>query len=303
LFAVEIAGLQKRFGDKVVLNVPELTIEPSTVTAVIGPNGAGKTTLLKIIAGLWAPTQAMRLEVSGTPTSARRRPFQASSVGLVADSGQLYGLLTVRENLEYMARLFRVPSSRRRERIAAAIQACGLESQVGQQAWQLSTGLKQRANIARVLVTRPKLLLLDEPTSGLDPISAQMVHDTILALRATGITILLCTHNMTEVSDLCDRVLFLVGGELVADGTPEGLVESVGSSVHTVLVRDGLLQQAVASLESVGLTRIAVRRSEEGVEILVFDCKDSSLLDGLGVNFSKRPVDLRDAFLVLAGDK
>ena len=296
--AIEVAGLRKQFGDVTVLDIDSLTIDAGTVTAFIGPNGAGKTTLVKCVSGIWEPTHADTLTVFGKPVGAE----SGGSVGMVGDPSQLFGMLTVRENVEYMARLFNVPKAERKARVDAALTACSLTDRAGDRVWTLSTGLRQRANIARALVTKPRLLLLDEPTSGLDPVSIQHVYDTIISLRADGITVIICTHIMSEVSDLCDRVLFINHGKVVADGTPRELLAQVGQSVHTIRIPEDRLTQVKQQLADNGMQKVASRRDETGILLTIFDCADSRLLERLGLDFERRAADLRDAFLVLAGE-
>jgi ABC-type multidrug transport system ATPase subunit len=294
--------LRKDFGAVTVLDIDALTIEPGTVTAFIGPNGAGKTTLVKLISGIWAPTRAKVLTVFDEPVDQSVRRRSTTNVGVVVDSSQLFGMLTVEENVDYMARLYHVPKADRAERVRAALEACGITDRAHDRAWTLSTGLKQRANIARALVTKPRLLLLDEPTSGLDPVSAEQVYDTILALRGAGITVVACTHIMAEVSDLSDRVLFINHGKVVADGSPTELLSHVGRVVHTIRLPQDRLDQTRAQLLDHGVKRTVVRRDEQGVLLTALDCPDSRVLESLGFDFERRAADLRDAFLVLAGD-
>ena len=133
----------------------------------------------------------------------------------------LFGLLTVRENLEYVCRLYGIHKAQRTKRINRSMELCNVADRSGDQVWTLSTGLKQRVNIARAMVTNPKLIFLDEPTSGLDPLAANDVYGVIRRLQNSGVTVLLSTHIMTEVNDLCDRALFLSKGRIMADASPE----------------------------------------------------------------------------------
>lgn len=300
---VSMRGVRKTFGEKTVLDVPSLDLERGGVTALIGPNGAGKSTFVKLVTGLWLPSSADRLMVLGEDLRHRRRFVSASrDVGLVSDSTQLYGTLTVRENLEYMARLFKVPRRERDANVGYALEACGLESRSGERTWTLSTGLKQRANIARALVTRPRLLMLDEPTSGLDPVSVQRVYDAVFALKESGISIVLCTHIMQEVDDLCDRVVFLSEGVIVADGTASDLRDQVGSVVYSVPVVDGDLLEVRSALASIGVSKTMVRRDDAGLSLSFFDGPGLVGLDRLGLAYSRRRAELGDAFVALAGD-
>lgn len=301
--AISLRAVTKRFGDNTVLDLPTLDIAENTVTALIGPNGAGKTTFMKIVAGLWMPSGADALRVMGRDLAkSMARSGSGHDVGFVGDASQLYGTLTVRENLEYMARLYGVRSGDREARVVRSLEACGLADRANDRVWTLSTGLKQRANIARALVTRPRLLLLDEPTSGLDPISVQRVYEVLLDLRERGISILFCTHMMQEVDDLCDRVLFLSEGRIIADGTPTELKEHVGVVVYTIPLLDGQLGDLRQQLLARGVTRVAMKRDGGALTLSVFGCEQPAWLDEMGLDYSRRRADLSDAFLALAGE-
>ncbi|MDY5127327.1 ABC transporter ATP-binding protein [Actinotignum sp. SLA_B059] len=186
---ISVRDLRKEFGERVAVNIPELDIAAGTCTGIIGPNGAGKTTLVKLVAGLLTPTRASRLEVLGsdlaraakhnkqtkqsaqtTQSAQARQSEQAKqlsrSIGLVTNAQQLYGTLTVRENLEYMARLSRIPKKDRAELIAKALDACALADRQHDKVMTLSTGLKQRANIARALAARPGYCFWMSPPAG-----------------------------------------------------------------------------------------------------------------------------------------
>lgn len=300
---VSLRNVTKSFGRKEVLNVPILDIKGGTVTALIGPNGAGKSTCIKLIAGLWLPTAADRLHVlGGNQLIKRERRVISPRIGIVGDSSQLYGSLSIHENLEYMALLYGLDKDVRSVNITDSLEACGLAQRSNDTVSTLSTGLKQRANIARALVTRPNLLLLDEPTSGLDPVSVQQVYDVIVRLRQRGLTIIICTHIMQEVNDLCDRVIFLDSGVIVADGTPEELRMSVGDIVFTIPCEDEQVESIRKELDKYGLTRTSIRRLDGKTELSVFGCQDPTIFESLGLNYARRKGELSDAFLLIAGD-
>ncbi len=298
--AVSIRSLTKSFGDRVAVEIDALELQKGCFTGLIGPNGAGKTTLVKLIAGLLTPTSVRRLSVLTDESPARKR---GREIGLVTDASQLYGTLTVWENLNYMARLYHVPKRERANVIEGALEACALTDRQNDRVATLSTGLKQRANIARALAGRPQLLLLDEPTSGLDPSASQRVYDALLKLQATGITMILCSHLMSEVEDLCDRVLFMNGGKIVSDATPERMKQIAGERVYTITVAtDREAVELRRKLSDLGLHRTALRRSNGQFLISVYGCSDPSPIDRLGVNYQRTNASLSDAFVLLADD-
>ncbi|MDO4411883.1 ABC transporter ATP-binding protein [Cutibacterium sp.] len=295
---VSIRNLVKNFGDRTAVQIDALDLRRDCFTGIIGPNGAGKTTLVKIIAGLLKPTSIGRLRVldEESPLRDRRR-----DIGLVTDASQLYGTLTVAENLNYMARLYHVPKRERAHVIEEALEACALVDRRNDRVATLSTGLKQRVNIARAIAGKPQLLLLDEPTSGLDPSASQRVYDALLKLQATGITMILCSHLMSEVEDLCDRVLFMNSSKIVSDATPERMKEIAGERVYTISVETE--REAVElrrKLEALELRRTALRRSNGQFLVSVYGFVDPSVIDRLGVDYQRTGASLSDAFVLLA---
>ncbi|MDO5092251.1 MAG: ABC transporter ATP-binding protein [Propionibacteriaceae bacterium] len=298
--AVKIRELVKRFGDRLVLKIDTLDVSKGACVGVIGPNGAGKTTLIRIIAGLLEPSSVTTLTVLGRSSTARRR---GNEIGLVTDATQLYGTLTVVENLNYMSQLYRVPKRERAYIIDYALEICGLTDRKNDRVITLSTGLKQRANIARALCGRPQLLLLDEPTSGLDPAASQRVYDALLKLQATGITMILCSHLMNEIEDLCNRVLFINGGHIISDATPERMKKIAGELVYTISVEtDDVAAKLRGELRDLGLSRTAIRRSNGRILISIYGCKDALVVDALGVEYHKSTATLSDAFILLSED-
>ena len=299
--AVSIRNLTKSFGERVAVQIDALDLRRDCFTGLIGPNGAGKTTLVKLVAGLLEPTSMGRLSVLGedSPSKGRRR-----DIGLVTDASQLYGTLTVLENLHYMSKLYHVPKRERPDVIEGALEACALVDRRNDRVATLSTGLKQRANIARALAGRPRLLLLDKPTSGLDPAASQRVYEALLKLQATGITMILCSHLMSEVEDLCDRVLFMNGGHIISDATPERMKEIAGERVYTITVgTDGEAVEVRRKLGALGLHRTALRRSNGQFLVSVYECVEPSVIDRLGVDYQRTSASLSDAFVLLAADR
>ena len=200
-----------------------------------------------------------------------------------------------------MMRLARVSKRERAENLAAALEACALTERADDRVMTLSTGLKQRANIARALAARPELLLLDEPTSGLDPAAAQKVYDTLIDLQTTGITFIICTHLMQEADDLCDRVLFLNTGRILVDGPPDEVRKSAGDIVYTIPANDDAdLAAKRGLLRTAGIDRLVTRRVNGRPTLHVYGLADSAAIDVLGMPFEKRPVTLSDAFILLA---
>ncbi|HEX8299130.1 MAG TPA: ABC transporter ATP-binding protein [Rubricoccaceae bacterium] len=200
-----------------------LDVAPGERVALLGPNGSGKTTLFRAISGLLRPdagTVAVAGHAAGT-ADARKR------LGVVFQTVALDGVLTVAENLRVHAALMGVSRSEVSGRVADALRAVGLTDRAQTRVSTLSGGLARRADLARVLLHRPALLLLDEPTTGLDPTARRELWDALDALRDNGTAQLVATHLLDE-AESCNRVVVLDGGRVVADGTPEALTAALG---------------------------------------------------------------------------
>lgn len=214
---VHTARLVKRYGDTVALRGVDLEIEPGAVVGLLGPNGAGKTTLVEILEGLRVPTEgAVRvfgLDPRRDSLAVRER------IGVQLQHTSFPDTLTVREVLRLFASFYAASASP--DEMMGAV---GLEEKADAFTRELSGGQKQRLALGMALVNRPDFLILDEPTAGLDPAARRALHDMIRGLGGEGRTILLTTHYTDEAEKLCDRVLMLRDGRVVADGSPFELV-------------------------------------------------------------------------------
>jgi ABC-2 type transport system ATP-binding protein len=205
------------------------------VFGFLGPNGGGKTTLFRILATLVKP-DAGSLRVFGADLATQAREIRRR-LGVVFQSPSLDLQLTVRENLVHQGHLYGLGGRDLDQRIATGLERFGLAERANQRAKELSGGLRRRAEIAKALLHEPRLLLLDEPSTGLDPGARRDLWETLEALRASGVTVLLTTHFMDE-GDRCDRLVLLSRGAVVAEGTPAALKEEIGGDVITLTGRD-----------------------------------------------------------------
>ena len=212
-WAIEAVGLTRRYGSARALKGLSLTIPWDQRVAVLGPNGAGKTTFLRILATLARPTSG-RVEVGGLPL-----PEQAAAVrrhvGLVAHQTFLYDELTVRENLQFYGRLYRVADLR--TRVDLLIERVGLAQRVDARVRTLSRGLQQRASLARAVLHDPPILLLDEPETGLDVAGVDLLAELMWDTAGRRRTVLLTTHNLERALELADRIVVLVDGKVALD--------------------------------------------------------------------------------------
>jgi sodium transport system ATP-binding protein len=196
------------------------------VFGLLGPNGAGKTTTLRIILGLLQPT-AGRAAIGGFCATASPQEVKRQ-VGLVSASAALYQHLTVSEMLLFCADLYQVPPARARAELERLAWLLGLTEILSRRCATLSTGQRQRVNLARALIHQPPVLLLDEPTLGLDVLGSQVVAEFIVHLRSQGKAVLLTTHQLDEAERLCDRFGLLHRGRLVSSGTLPELQSATG---------------------------------------------------------------------------
>ena len=221
--------------DKVALHELDLTVEPGGVVGILGPNGSGKSTLIRILGTLLTPdsgtAKVFGSDVVGQPVAVRRH------VNRVSVEAAFFKELSAWENMLYAARLYGQGSRGTRERVLDILERLGLAPElVDQPMKELSRGQQQKVAIARSFLTAPSLLLMDEPTTGLDPRSKKEVQDLLQMLRAEReVTVLLCTHDMDEAAALCDRVLMMDGGRVLADGSPAELIEAYGEGAGASL--------------------------------------------------------------------
>lgn len=227
--AIEVEQLNKSYLDKargVVHAVRNLSLEchSGEVVGLLGPNGAGKTTTLRMLATVLQPTSGCA-RVAGHDVQAEALQVR-QKLGFLTGGTGLYGRLSPVEILRFFGRLHEMPEAKLAERMDRLMQSFGVHEFKNSNCDKLSTGQKQRVNLARTLLHDPPVLVLDEPTAGLDLISSRSILDFIHASKAEGKCILFSTHNMTEAEILCDRVAIILDGEIQAVDSIEGLKKS-----------------------------------------------------------------------------
>jgi ABC-2 type transport system ATP-binding protein len=221
--AVDVKGLVKIYGKRVVVDHVDLTVQPGRICGFLGPNGSGKTTTLRMICGLLTPD-------GGTGTCLghniiTERDAIKRQAGYMTQRFGLYEDLTIRENLEFVGRLYRLNNLR--ETVDLSLERLGLATRQHQLTGSLSGGWKQRLALAACVLHQPKLLLLDEPTAGVDPKARRSFWDEIHALAAQGITVLVSTHYMDE-AERCHEIAYIAYGKLMARGTADVIIEQSG---------------------------------------------------------------------------
>jgi sodium transport system ATP-binding protein len=223
---IEMQQLHKAFGSKIAVQDVTFSARDGQVTGLLGPNGAGKTTTLRMLYTLLKPDRG-RITVDGVdaalqPLEVRRR------LGVLPDARGLYKRLTARENIAYFAQLHGLDAQLIRQRSDALIEALAMQDIAERRVEGFSQGERVKTAIARALVHDPRHIVLDEPSNGLDVIATRSLRDFLRQLKAQGRCVLFSTHIMQEVAALCDRIVIIAGGRVVADGTAEELRELAG---------------------------------------------------------------------------
>jgi lipooligosaccharide transport system ATP-binding protein len=220
---IEGRGLTKRFGSYVAVDAIDVQVERGEAFGFLGPNGAGKTSTMRMIGCVSPPTEG-ELRVLGRDAMAEGSHIR-SRLGVVPQEDSLDTELTVWDNLLIYGRYFDLPRSLIRERAEALLRFVQLHDRRRSRVDPLSGGMKRRLTIARALINEPELLLLDEPTTGLDPQARHLVWERLYQLKRQGVTLVLTTHYMDEAEQLCDRLVIMDRGRIVAQGSPRELIE------------------------------------------------------------------------------
>ncbi|MFE7191936.1 ATP-binding cassette domain-containing protein [Kitasatospora sp. NPDC057541] len=307
--AIEMAGVEKRFGATRALRGLDLTVPAGTVCGLLGPNGAGKTTAVRVLATLVAPDRGTARvaghDVARDPDAVRR------SIGLAGQHAAVDEGLTGRDNLHLFGRLHRLGAAGARARAGELLDRFGLAEAADRPVRTYSGGMRRRLDLVASLVTAPPVLFLDEPTTGLDPRSRQQIWDTVRELAATGTTVLLTTQYLEEADRLADTVVVVDQGAAIATGPPQRLKASIGTRVSVTLADAEQLGRAAVVLAALaGTGDVVVDEQERTVEVVSRPGVEVPLprlvreLDAVGVvarDAALRTPSLDDVFLALTG--
>ena len=256
---VEAVGLTKVFRDfwmrtkALAVDHIDFEINPGEIFGLLGPNGSGKSTTIKMILGLLHKTSGQLTVFGRTPSDVTVKKH----IGFLPEESYLYRYLNPQETLDYYGRLFGLDRATRRNRIEELLEMVGLSHVAHRPIGEFSKGMARRIGIAQALINDPEFLILDEPTSGLDPIGTKQVKDLLLNLRSRNKTILLSSHLLSDVQDVCDRMVMLYGGTIRAEGSVDQLLEDTG---RTIIQSPRLKEETIQRVE-------AVIRESEGIAI------------------------------------
>jgi len=294
---IKTHGLTHRFGDKTAVNAIDLQVRRGEVYGFLGPNGSGKSTTIRLLCGLLLATSG-DIEVLGL-----RIPEQAEELkrrcGYMTQKFSLYEDLSVLENLMFSARIYSLSSALAKQRVEELLQLYRLNDLRDQMAGTLSGGQKQRVALAAAVLHKPELLFLDEPTSAVDPESRREFWDSLFALADQGTTLLVSTHYMDE-AERCHRLAILDQGNLMADGSPQDLMNALPGQVLLVdcssprLAQEALAPHVFGTAQVGASLRVLTAHQDHGVDFV------EKLLTGAGINAKVRhtPPNLEDVFVV-----
>ena len=293
--------LTKRFGDFTAVDDIDFEVRPGEAFGFLGPNGAGKSSTMRMIAAV-SPVTAGHLEVMGLDP-ATAGPEIRGRIGVVPQEENLDEELSVYENLLIYGRYFGLPKKVIDQRIAELLHFAQLEERRNSRVEPLSGGMKRRLVIARGLINQPEMLILDEPTTGLDPQARHLLWDRLYRLKQQGVTLIITTHYMDEAEQLCDRLVIMDKGRIVAEGSPRLLIERFSTrEVLELRFPQGMLEEMVARIQGLA------RRTEVLPDrvLLYSDDADQAagLLSSRGVvpqSMVSRRSTLEDVFLRLTG--
>ena len=259
---IEVQHVTKRYGRVTAVDDVSFRVEPGEILGFLGPNGAGKTTTMRILTG-YMPASEGRVTVAGFdvfthPLEAKRR------TGYLPETPPVYPDMTVREYLDFVARIKGVPSGERKSRVDTVMKRTHVDDMAGRQCGKLSKGYRQRVGLAQAIIHNPDVLILDEPTAGLDPKQIIETRDLIRSLGGNH-TIVLSTHILPEVSQTCQRVVIINKGRVVAVDSPDNLTARVRGAETLYVQVDAAGADAAAALGAVaGVMRVAPADTKPG---------------------------------------
>ncbi len=298
--ALKVDNLTKKFKDFIAVNDISFSLKKGEILGLLGPNGAGKTTTIQMLLGVLTPSSGS-ISYFGKNLQTHREHI-LEKVNFSTTYTNLPWSLTVKENLTYIAYFYTIPD--RKKRLADLIDTFRLSELLNQRMSELSAGQLTRVNLAKAFINDPEVLLLDEPTASLDPEIAKYIRSFILEKRASHqLSVIFTSHNMSEVEEVCDRILFINNGSIVADDTPENLMKTI-DTVRIRLVIDKAHEKILKQFSDAAEYKIVFHDHETIIDMKEKDL--ASLFAYMGqhaIHFHEVSIDkpdLEDYFLLIA---
>jgi len=233
--AISASNLTKKFDDFTAVNDVSFKIFEGEIVGILGPNGAGKTTTLRLLTGVYKLEEGEKIEIFNENLKDNQINCKIK-FGIVPEISNAYSDFTVLQNLEFSGKMYGLSKEEIKNRSKILLERFELLDKLNAKTKTLSKGLKQRANLCLALLHEPPILILDEPTSGLDPISVKIMRKQILEFRKAGKTILITTHDIKEAQTICDRILIMNKGKIIADANPDTLRRDF-KSISTIIFK------------------------------------------------------------------
>ncbi|SDF97954.1 ABC transporter ATP-binding protein [Paraburkholderia phenazinium] len=295
-YAIDVQKLNKHFGDKHVVDDVSLQVARGEIFGFLGPNGSGKTTSIRLMCGLLTPD-------SGTGTClgydiVRESAQIKRNVGYMTQRFSYWDDLTIRENLDFVARIYEMPN--RREAVERSLESLGLQSRANQLTGALSGGWKQRLALAACMLHEPQLLLLDEPTAGVDPTARRDFWEELHRLAARGISVLVSTHYMDE-AERCHKLAYIAYGKLLAQGTAREVIESQNLATWTIY-GEHLSKLSEQLRKTPGVDQTVVFGSAlhvSGIEHATLEAAVKQAIQGTTLRAERIETGLEDVFIYL----
>lgn len=306
---LEADGLSRRFGDIIALADVTFAVPAGQVVGLLGHNGAGKTTTIRLLNGLLAPSAGGARTLGLDPST--DGPAVRARTGVLTETPSLDDRMTARESMTFWADMWNVPAASVARRVTELLERFQLAERADDRVGGYSRGMRQRLALARTLVHDPPVLFLDEPTAALDPIASLGVRDLVRTLAAgEQRTVLICTHNLVEAQDLCDRVIILRRGRVVADGSPTQVIHAAALPVRVEIEVDAEHAAEALAIARAASGDRASSRPDGGIAIEGLAREDVPRLvsrlvaSGASVyRVSPEQASLEDAYVALYGSE